>query len=119
MQEYTLFKTKHTFEHRFAEAQRIRDKFPMRIPIIVEKSGGDKSLPDIDKHKFLTPVDLTLGQFCYVIRKRIKLDSQDALFFFINDTMFPVTSMISTIYKDHKDADGFLYIKYASENTFG
>ena len=119
MQEYTEFKIKHSFEHRFAESHRIRAKFPMRIPIVVEKSGADKILQLIDKNKFLTPMDLTLGQFCYVIRKRIKLDQNAALFFFINNTMFPVTSLVSTIYNENKDKDGFLYIKYASENTFG
>lgn len=119
MEEHTYFKTKNTFEHRFAEAQRIRNKFPMRIPIIVEKSSTNKTLPFIDKNKFLAPNDLTLGQFCYVIRKRIKLDSNAALFFFINDTMFPVASMIDHIYNENKDEDGFLYITYASENTFG
>jgi GABA(A) receptor-associated protein len=119
MQNPIYFKTKHTFEYRFAEAQRIKKKFPMRIPIIVEKSNTNKTLPFIDKNKFLTPSDLTLGQFYYVIRKRIKLDSNAALFFFINDAMFPVASMIDHIYNENKDEDGFLYITYTSENTFG
>tara|TARA_Y100000591_G_C21822157_1_gene694293 strand:- start:302 stop:661 length:360 start_codon:yes stop_codon:yes gene_type:complete len=119
MSEYVDFKTKHSIEHRIGESQRIRGKFPNRIPIVVEKASEDKILKFIDKNKFLTPNDLTLGQFIYVIRKRIKLDSDAALFFFINGKMFPVTTMISTLYNDEKDADGFLYMKYASENAFG
>ena len=27
--------------------------------------------------------------------------------------------MMATVYDDHKDEDGFLYITYSGENTFG
>ncbi|KAF3792653.1 Autophagy-related protein 8d [Nymphaea thermarum] len=27
--------------------------------------------------------------------------------------------MMSTIYEEHKDDDGFLYMTYSGENTFG
>ena len=27
--------------------------------------------------------------------------------------------MMATVYEDHKDEDGFLYITYSGENTFG
>lgn len=40
----------HVAEKRQAEAARIRDKYPDRIPVIVEKA--EKSdIPDIDKKK--------------------------------------------------------------------
>ena len=48
------FKTKNTFEDRRNEADKINTKYPLRVPIIVEKC--DKStLVDIDKNKFLVP----------------------------------------------------------------
>jgi hypothetical protein len=28
-------------------------------------------------------------------------------------------AMMATVYEDHKDEDGFLYITYSGENTFG
>ena len=28
-------------------------------------------------------------------------------------------ALMSSIYEDHKDEDGFLYIQYSGENTFG
>lgn len=65
------------------------------------------------------PVDLTVGQFVYVIRKRIKLPSEKAIFIFVNDILPPTAALISTIYEEHKDEDGFLYILYSGENTFG
>jgi GABA(A) receptor-associated protein len=67
----------------------------------------------------LVPNDLTVGQFQFVIRKRIKLDSQKALFIFINGKL-PITSeLLKNVYEKEKDDDGFLYVGYAGENTFG
>ncbi|KAE8990985.1 hypothetical protein PR001_g21352 [Phytophthora rubi] len=82
------FKKEHPFEKRQAEAQRIRFKYSDRIPVICEKA--DRSdIPDIDKKKYLVPADLTVGQFVYVIRKRIKLSPEKAIFIFINNVLPP------------------------------
>ncbi|KAG5414334.1 hypothetical protein IGI04_001901 [Brassica rapa subsp. trilocularis] len=52
------------------------------IQVIVEK--GEKSdIPTIDKKKYLVPADLTVGQFVYVIHKRIKLSAEKAIFIFV------------------------------------
>jgi GABA(A) receptor-associated protein len=55
---------------------------------------------------------LTVGQFCYVIRKRIKLAPEKAIFIFVNEVLPPTAALMSSIYEEHKDADGFLYITY-------
>eukprot|EP01052_Picozoa_sp_SAG31_P004845 SAG31_NODE_205_length_20397_cov_19.191152_13_plen_99_part_00 len=97
------------------------------------------------------PSDLTVGQFVYVIRKRIKLSPEKAIFIFVNNVLPPtgrnscicslrimtaasiasfyfaddltmltnIAALMSAIYDDHKDADGFLYVTYSGENTFG
>ncbi|KAJ7530637.1 hypothetical protein O6H91_14G012000 [Diphasiastrum complanatum] len=118
------FKQEHPLEKRQAEAARIRDKYPDRIPVIVEKA--EKSdIPDIDKKKrflcyrYLVPADLTVGQFVYVIRKRIKLSAEKAIFIFVKNMLPPTAAMMSAIYSEHKDEDGFLYFMYSGENTFG
>jgi GABA(A) receptor-associated protein len=114
----STFKQEHPLEKRQAEAQRIREKYPDRIPVIVEKA--EKSdISDIDKKKYLVPVDLTVGQFVYVIRKRIKLSPEKAIFIFVNNVLPPTAALMSAIYEEHKDNDGFLYISYSGENTFG
>lgn len=150
--------------------------------------------------RYLVPADLTVGQFVYVVRKRIKLSAEKAIFIFVKNilpptgeqnlstifTIFffldnqkssrasgtrfwtlrimhpPLTSihlytrqthaflcdrvqsrlgfnpvyltlffsdclyfqpftaaMMSAIYEEHKDEDGFLYMTYSGENTFG
>jgi GABA(A) receptor-associated protein len=60
----------------------------VRVQVICEKA--DRSdIPDIDKKKYLVPADLTVGQFVYVIRKRIKLSPEKAIFIFINNVLPP------------------------------
>lgn len=113
-----LFKDEHSLEKRQAEARRIREKYPDRIPVIVEKA--DRSdIPDIDKKKYLVPSDLTVGQFVYVIRKRIKLNPEKAIFIFVRNMLPPTAALMMTVYEDHKDEDGFLYITYSGESSFG
>ncbi|RXI06833.1 hypothetical protein DVH24_025969 [Malus domestica] len=133
------FKQAHEFEKRRAEAARIREKYSDRIPVIVEKAERS-DIPNIDRKKYLVPADLTVGQFVYVIRKRIKLSAEKAIFIFV-DNVLPATevmtscllfledyedhssffagAIMSTIYDEKKDADGFLYVTYSGENTFG
>ena len=112
------FKHSKSFEDRLKESIKILEKYPDRIPIIVEKNKNCK-INNIDKNKFLVPSNMVLTQFIYTIRKRIKLDSSEALFFFINDNVVTNSSTILELYNIHKDKDGFLYIIYNSENTFG
>lgn len=113
------YRERYTFEERFLEARRIIQKFPNRIPIIVERSQKAIDIPLVDKNKFLCPGDLTIGQFLYVIRNRIKLPSEKALFVFINDSLPPTNTFIKELYHTLKNEDGFLYMTYCGENVFG
>ncbi|KAG2262267.1 hypothetical protein Bca4012_013087 [Brassica carinata] len=81
----TSFKLEHPLERRQIEASRIRDKYPDRVPVIVEKAERS-DVPNIDKKKYLVPADLTVGQFVYVVRKRIKLSAEKAIFVFVKNT---------------------------------
>jgi len=114
----SFFKKEHPLEKRRAEAARIREKYRDRIPVVVEKAENS-DIPDIDKKKYLVPADLTVGQFVYVIRKRIKLSPEKAIFIFVNNLLPPTAALMSSIFEEHKDEDGFLYITYSGETTFG
>ena len=113
------FKKEYTFKKRKEESDKIKIKYPDRIPIIVEKSNKFKIINKIDKKKFLCPSDLTIGQFLFVIRKRLHLESSKSIFIFINGHIPLNTSTLQSIYEKNVDNDGFLYISYAGENTFG
>ena len=118
MSRFGNFKERYTFEERKEEAARIKEKYPDRIPVIVEKSNGAE-IPDIDKNKFLVPSDLTVGQFIYVIRKRIKINHDKAIFIFVNNLIPSTNQPMSAVYDAHKDPCGYLYITYNTESTFG
>lgn len=103
----------------------------------------------VKKCRYLVPSDLTVGQFVYVIRKRIQLSAEKAIFIFVDNVLPPTGlflvavhhavyfcfiqfdvlcphgvlmvagALMSTIYDEKKDEDGFLYVTYSGENTFG
>lgn len=111
------YKDDHSLEERTNESEKILSRYPDRIPIICETL--DKNAPKLDKKKFLVPYDLTMGQFMFILRKRIKLKQEEAIYLFVNNTICTSSTIMNTIYQEHKDEDGFLYIKYNGESTFG
>jgi GABA(A) receptor-associated protein len=113
------FKTTNTFESRLEESRRIREKFPGRVPVIVERGQRSLSVPQIDKQKFLVPGDLSVSQFIFVIRKRLNLPSEQALFLFIGHTLPTTGMLIRELHSSYGDPDGFLYASYCGENVFG
>jgi GABA(A) receptor-associated protein len=112
------YKAAHSLEYRKAEADKVRERHPDRLPVICEKVEGSQ-IADLDKNKFLVPSDLTVGQFVLVVRKRVMLEPEKAIFLFIGDSVPPNGAHMSDLYAKHKDEDGFLYVKYSGENTFG
>ena len=112
------FKSKNTLEKRATESISIMSKYPDRLPVIVEKHETC-ILPNIDKSKYLVPKDMTMGQFLFVIRKRIKLEPSHALFITINCKLTTASKTVGEVYSDEQDEDGFLYVIYTNENTFG
>lgn len=113
-----MFKKRYSLEHRKEESKKVITKYPNRIPVVVQQSEKS-TLNKIDKHKYLVPRDLTVGQFMYVIRKRIRLSKEQALILFVNDTVPSGSMLMSVLYKENKDKDNFLYVFYSGENCFG
>lgn len=86
--------------------------------MIVEKDPKSH-IQDIDKRKFLVPNDISVAQFMWIIRKRIQLPSEKAIFLFVGKVLPQSSASMGQVYEEHKDDDGFLYIAYSGENTFG
>lgn len=114
------FKDTYSFDKRRQETQKIKSMYPDRVPIICERSTRcTSSIPNIDKVKYLVPLDLTVGQFLYVIRKRIQLSSSSSIFLASGRTILKNTTPLLQIYEEQQDKDGFLYVEYIGENVFG
>lgn len=105
------------------ESAKIRNKYPDRVPVsergwrvclnrfgsrwftivsvrfcqvIVEKVSGSQ-IVDIDKRKYLVPSDITVAQFMWIIRKRIQLPSEKAIFLFVDKTVPQSRSVCSCL----------------------
>jgi GABA(A) receptor-associated protein len=103
----------------YGEVEKLRAKYPDKIPIFVTKSLSACDIPDLPKHKFLAPAQLSVGQFIYVIRRQMTLPPERALFVFVNDILPTSTTLLSELYSNYKSHDGALRMTYTSENTFG
>ncbi len=116
------YKMIHSYDQRKLESTHIRTKYPKYLPVILEKGkkSADLSLPDLQKNKFLIPVDLTVGQFIMSLRKQLKMNNSQTVFLFVNNYIIPqISTSFLDVYKKYSDNDGFLYVTYATENVFG
>jgi GABA(A) receptor-associated protein len=111
-----FFRLRYPLEKRLQESTNILKKYPERIPVILNIS---QTLPKIDKIKYLVPKDLTLAQFIGVVRKRMIMDSEKAIYVSIDDTLPACSDDMISIYDKYKNEDGFLYLNFGMENTFG
>ena len=106
------------FGARAQEASAVREKNPDRVPVICQRSVSS-SLAPVRKRKYLVPKSLTIAQFMYIVRRNMQLTPQQALFLFVGDTIAPAGVSIGELDEMRRDADGFLYVSYCEENTFG
>uniref|UniRef100_A0A803PDQ3 Autophagy-related protein n=1 Tax=Cannabis sativa TaxID=3483 RepID=A0A803PDQ3_CANSA len=69
--------------------------------------------------RYLVPRDMSVGQFIHVLSSRLHLSPGKALFVFVKNTLPQTASCMDIVYDTYKDEDGFLYMCYSSEKTFG
>jgi GABA(A) receptor-associated protein len=112
-------KTEKNLEERLMYSQTLMRKYPDRVPVIVEKNPDCVQLHSIERTKYLVPRELSVAQFIQMLRKHVKLDSSMAIFVLINNKLIPNTATISEVYATEKEEDGFMYVIYSLENTFG
>lgn len=60
--------------------------FCLILQVVVEKAPNSQ-IVDIDKRKFLVPNDISVAQFMWIIRKRIQLSSEKAIFLFVGKVL--------------------------------
>lgn len=113
-----MYKATRSFHERCAESRTMLNRYAHRVPVIIEPR--DATTPPIDKRKYMAPKDLTASQLFYVVRRRLNMRPDQALFFFIDQkTLVTPSFAVFDLYTKHADDDGFLYLTYSLENAFG
>ena len=111
------FEEEYGPEYRRKEALRVKGLYPDRVPVIVEAKS--ERTPQIDRRKFIVPRDMLVSQLLIVVRKRINIAQAQAVFLFVDQRLLSGSESLSAIASRSSRADGFLYIVYDIENTFG
>lgn len=110
------------FEYRKQECKKIMAKYPDKLPVIVDRLKNTD--PQLDKTKFLCPNNITIQDLISIVRARLEKSSimfnqSHALFFFIDNKIIVPFHTLNTLYREHANEDGYLYITYSKEETFG
>ncbi|XP_034248709.1 microtubule-associated proteins 1A/1B light chain 3C-like [Thrips palmi] len=115
-----ITKRKKAYASRIEEVAAMRTKFPTKVPTIVKRFHKETSLPLLEKVKFLVPEETTMSQFVAIIRKRMNLRPNQAIYLLVNNrSMMNLSMTIAEVYNEHKDDDGMLHVTYASQEVFG
>lgn len=115
------FMKEYEFDNRVKQFELINKRFNDKLPVIIDFSTEIQINNCYNQlyRKFLVPKDINLGEFMYSIRKTMKLQPEYGIFLFINNKLLNNISLLSEIYKEHKNEDGFLYVDLKSESTMG
>jgi len=93
------------------EAGKLREKYPNRIPVVVNTTGDLV----INRSKYLVPDDLTLGGRIIIKKKRINIKACEAIYIFINGKIYPSNMHLKTVC----GKNNFISVSIAKESTFG
>ena len=110
---------KKTLEDRKLYSTKLITKYPDRIPVVIQPHSKLLKTAKIEKNKYLMPRNIKITEMMVIFRTIIKIDSSKAIFIFVNNSLIPMRDTVEELYNTYKEQDGFLYITYAYENTFG
>lgn len=118
-QDFSKFRQDYPFEQRKDISTLIATQYPNNVPVVVERHHNSP-MADLDRQKFIAPGDITVAKFISEMRKKLKLGRQEGMFVYVGNNAIPQPNQtMSQVFNKHKDADGFLYVVYSSENVLG
>lgn len=119
------------FDARRRMADKALEQHSEKRPLVVDRhaSANPLTLPAPRNVKFLVPEALTVAAFLRVLRRQLGEGDDDdddallphqALYLYTDGgALCMCSSTISNVYERYRNQDGFLYLSYMSENTFG
>ena len=114
------FKKKNSLEKRKEQYEKIQKEYDGKIPIILERSENC-TINKVIKTKYILSNTLTMAEFIKIIREKLELEPERALFFLANGKYTVSGSEdLAQVYDKYKDSeDGFLYLTYSEEIVYG
>jgi GABA(A) receptor-associated protein len=106
-------------EKRKADADRLRLKYPDKVPVVLQRASKSE-LPQATKAKFLMPKIISIGKVQTILRDYLpEFDESKALFIFVDGAIPMISETLGELDSSRHSPDGFLYLKYSGESTFG
>ena len=103
----------------YQHGQLAMAKYPDRVPVIINQKKGSK-LTEVDKKKYLMHRDIKVSEFMFILRKKLKLESSQGIFIFVDNKLPIHSSSFGELYDMYKDPiTEFLYVTYSGESVFG
>lgn len=118
MTKNEIFRKNFTLTERVNEYIKIKEKYN-KIPIIIcDLNIYSKELV---KHKWLLEPKYKIHHLYIKLREYIKLQPYESVFLFLDGyNVIPhIDTQINDLYNRYKSEDGFLYLVFSKENTFG
>jgi GABA(A) receptor-associated protein len=103
---------------RPGEIERLKQTYPDKAFVFVKQSPRS-NMPPLDKLKYIVPKGTNVSQFLFILRSRMKLPPEKALYIFVKNTLPPSSMTFRELEKMYAEEDGTLRITYAAESTFG
>ena len=87
----------HTLTIRCMHILQMRAGHTLPTPARCYPQAIHASRSRIHRCKYLIPHDMTMGQLVYVLRKRISVPAEQAIFVFVGNTLPPASALVSNV----------------------
>lgn len=123
--KFSYYRLKNSHCDRLKDSKKLRNVYPDKIGVIVEPDtsfinmGGDNLMKTF---KYILDYDYKLINLMIYLRKILFIEPSDSIFFFAGDNSQYIPNLSDTIGKIANkciSSDGFLYITFTKEESFG
>ncbi|TKR89358.1 hypothetical protein L596_013474 [Steinernema carpocapsae] len=113
------YKERYSLEKRQAKARNVLHGHSVHVPVVCEKASGSR-LEHLKQDCYKVASNITIGTFLVIIRERLSLTEDEAIFLFAKNAIMSTTKTMAEVYDEFKDEeDGFLYLTYQEESVYG
>ena len=99
---------------------KYKNKVLNRVPVVLIKDPNCRDFQGFEKMNKLYPDYAKMADFMLMIKQKLSLEPDDALFFLVNGKKVVLgDEVMGNVYKEFKYVDGLLYIVFSKEKIWG